>query len=197
MSDHVSQLVLDELVTQGGSNAHVEGCADCRQRLQALKTSAAASRASFGFSRTRTRVMVPEPSRWRLIALGAVPLLAGALFFIAIQLGQREGERLKGTPTLDFVTSDGETVTAVRPGTRVKLRVGAAGFTHAKAFADLEQLWPEAGGDDRLPTSGIVTLPRVFEATPGSVTVRVLLSNTPIEGSAAAATVEKRLEVVP
>jgi hypothetical protein len=197
VSEHVSALRLDELVAEGRSDPHVEGCAECQKKLDALKTEAAASRASFGFSRTRARVMVPEPSRWRLIALGAVPLLAAVLFFFAIQLGQREGERLKGTPTLELITTDGSSVTAVRPGTHLRLKVGAAGFTHAKAFAGDEQLWPEAGADDRLPGTGVVTLPRVFEATPGSVTVRVLLSNTPITGNEAPASVERRLEVLP
>jgi hypothetical protein len=199
VNDHVSQLVLDELVAGGPANAHVDGCPECRARLDALKTSAAASRASFGFSRTRARVLEPPTARWRWVALLVTPLAVAALFFVALRSGQLEGERLKGTPTLDFVLSDGSTTTDVRPGTRLKLKVGAAGFTHALVLAvddrgDVVELWPAENGDDRLPGSGAVTLPRELEATPGAVTVHVLLSNGPLDARAARADVGAALK---
>jgi len=203
VSEHVSQLVLDELAAGLlPSHAHVDGCEQCRSKLDALKARARASRTSFGYARTKARVLSPRPSPWRWVALLATPLVAAAVFFVAVHEGQQEGERLKGTPSIDFVRADGVSVTDVRPGTRLKLKVGAAGFTHALALAvddkgSVEQLWPEAGADDTLPGRGVVTLPRELEATPGPVTVHVLLSNAPIDAAKARADVGAALKAAP
>jgi hypothetical protein len=200
VSEHVSALVLDELASgPGPSNAHVESCEQCRAKLNALKTQAQASRASFGYARTKARVLAPKPSPWRWVALVATPLVAAGLFFVALHSGQQEGDRLKGTPSIDFVRADGVAVTDVRPGTHLKLKVGAAGFTHALALAvddkgAVEQLWPQDGADDTLPGRGVVMLPRELEATPGPVTVHVLLSQAPIDSAKAKADVDAALK---
>jgi hypothetical protein len=217
VSEHVSQLVLDELLAGAAPNAHVEGCADCKARLEVLKTHASASRANFAYARTRARVTSPSPAPmpWRWIAALLIPLAALVLFFVVPHTAttQGEGERLKGSASLDLITPDGVSVTHVRAGTRLKLKVGAGGFTHALAVAvedngTVEQLWPAPGGDDTLPGTGFVTLPRELEATPGPVTVHVLLSKAPIDAakakadlgaamSAAGASASRRLVVSP
>lgn len=195
MSEHVSQLVLDELLAGAPPNAHVEGCAECRARLEALKTEAGASRASFAYARTRARVTA-EPAAatpWRWVVALLLPLAAALLFFLIPRgVEPQTGERLKGTASVDFITRDGISVTEVRPGTRLKLKIGAAGFSHALVLAvedtgSIEQLWPDAGADDTLPGTGVVTLPRELEATPGPVTVHVLLSNGPLDAPKAKA----------
>jgi hypothetical protein len=192
VSEHVSQLVLDELLAGAPANAHVEGCAECRTRLETLKSQAAASQASFAYARTRARLTTPAPAPtpWKWIAALLVPLAAALLVLLVPRgpapLVEGQGERLKGTASLDFITRDGISVTEVHPGTRLKLKVGAATFTHGLALAvedngAIEQLWPDPGADDTLPGTGFVTLPRELEATPGPVTVHVLLSNAPID----------------
>jgi len=195
VSEHVSQLVLDELLAGAPANAHVEGCAECRARLETLKTQAAASQASFAYARTRARVTAPPaPTPWKWIVALLVPLAAALLLFFIPHAPAPvvEGERLKGTASLDFITRDGISVTEVHPGARLKLKVGAGGFTHGLALAvedngTVTQLWPDAGADDTLPGTGFVTLPRELEATPGPVTVHVLLSNAPIDAAKAKA----------
>jgi hypothetical protein len=220
MSDHVSQLVLDELVVglpvAAEAKAHVDSCADCTARLEALQKAKADSIASFGYARTLARISAPSaaPSGWRWFWSLSTPLVTAIAVFIFLGLHPPDGAgQLKGSASLRLLGSNGAAVSSVHPGAHVKLEVGAAGFTHGLALGleengNVEQLWPEAGADDRLPGTGIVTLPRELEATPGSVTVYVLLSNTAIDAArakadlpaavrAAAASVSQRLEVVP
>jgi hypothetical protein len=202
VSEHVSQLVLDELLAGAPPNAHVEGCADCKARLEALTTQASASQANFAYARTRARVTSPSPAPmpWRWVAALIIPLAAALLFFfiphggtpLVKGDGEGEGERLKGSASIDFITREGISVTQVHPGARLRLKIGAGGFTHALVMAvedngAVSQLWPQAGGDDTLPGTGFVTLPGEVEATPGSVTVHVLLSSSPLDAAKAKA----------
>jgi len=200
VNEHLSDLALDELLAQGTSNAHVDGCADCRAKLETRKAQAQASKAAFAYARTKARVSAQVvPSPWRWIAVLVTPFALVGLLWVAIQKNPSDGERLKGAASIDFVTRDDITVTEVPAGTRLKLKIGTAGFAHARVVAvddggHSEQLWPETNGDDKLPGTGVVTLPREFEATPGPVTVQVTLWNEHIESGT---TVARRLNISP
>jgi hypothetical protein len=190
---HVSQLVLDELAselpTDAAAKAHVDSCADCRAKLELITAARARTKESVGYPRTLARISsaAEAPPAWRSwLAVLAPALAAGALFFVAIHTGQQEGERLKGLATLDFVRRDGAVVTEVRPGTRLKIKLGAGGHRHALVLSvddkgAVEQLWPEVLASTALPGSGVVTLPRELEATPGSVRVYARVGNEPID----------------
>ena len=69
MSAHVSQLVLDELAsdvpTPPDAKAHVQSCAECTAKLEAVKAARTAIAQSFGYSRVKARLTAERPPRWR------------------------------------------------------------------------------------------------------------------------------------
>jgi hypothetical protein len=181
----VSQLVLDELASglapPGEAQAHVDGCPDCAKRLEAIKAARAQSEQAFGYSRVKAQVTAERPARWRELMPFIVPVAAAIAFFVVVSLDWRprkDTERLKGSAFVELV-SNGRAVTEARPGTKLQLKVGTAGKSHAFVISvdkdrNVEELW--AG---KLPAGAIVTLPMELEVTPGSVTVHAFLADAP------------------
>lgn len=180
---HVSQLVLDELAaelaTPPEAKAHVDGCAECTARLAALKAARTAAAQTFGYSRTKARVTAERPPRWRELMPFIVPVAAAIVFFAVVAIDWRpdpETERLKGAAFVEFVQG-GKAVTEVQPGSRLALKVGAAGKHYALVLAvdqerRIEELW-----SGKLPAGAVVTLPKELEVTPGSVAVHAFLGD--------------------
>ncbi|MFP2958346.1 hypothetical protein ACLEPN_11020 [Myxococcus sp. 1LA] len=88
MREHLSDLVLDEVVAGGAQPPHLESCAACRERLARLKSHAEEVRAGPHFARVRARVLteraapppkpgVPWLARWLLVPVLAT--LAGVV----------------------------------------------------------------------------------------------------------------------
>ncbi|NOJ82142.1 hypothetical protein [Myxococcus xanthus] len=93
MSEHLSDLVLDEVVAGGMSPPHLESCAACRERLALLESHAEKVRAGPHFTRVRARVLseraapprkprAPWRIRWLLVpalaTLATVVVVRGA-----------------------------------------------------------------------------------------------------------------------
>jgi hypothetical protein len=171
MNEHLSALQLDEIVA--GLNPaplHLAGCAECSQRVEALKKESAAFLAR-PEARAQLERLSPAPQRrsfLRVLAI-AVPLAAGlALFFAWPRPGVED--RIKGAPTIALLDEAGNAVTHAAPGRKLTLAVGAAGFPRVTVTAV-----DASGKIDALYSGPVAAGARVplmqLEVTPGDVTV--------------------------
>jgi hypothetical protein len=201
MSEHLSDLVLDEVAVGGPRPVHLEACAACLARLERLRAHAGAARARSGFSQVRARVLSegarraePRASRWRFGWM-LVPALAAAMAMVLwlpageqARYGQGDGLppgiRLKGGPAVELLRlSDGEVNPVLSEGDQVALRLRGGGYRYAlvvsvDASGQLEQLWPSAGS-----TSGELaeTQPApLFQVTEGDFVVHAFYSDAPL-----------------
>lgn len=171
MSEHLSPLQLDELVAGlAPPPEHLAGCADCAQRLAALRAESAAFLARPEAKRQLQHLAPARPARspWRVLALVA-PLAAGVALFLAWPKAPVE-DRIKGAPTVMLLDEAGLAVTHAAPGKKLTLAVGSAGFTRVHVFA-----LDATGKRDELYTGPVAAGSRVplrqLEVTPGDVTV--------------------------
>lgn len=186
MSEHLSALALDEAAASlplgADAQAHVQACAQCRARIEALKADNARVLASPHGVAVRNELVgrhaakAARPSRrWILPALSALAAAVVLFVFVPRPSVPSDQDRLKGSPAI-AVLRDGTTITSARVGERVGLQLSPAGLSHAAVFAvddgEVVRLWPRASESmARLKREGIVTLDDAFEVTAGSVTL--------------------------
>ncbi|MFE8599207.1 hypothetical protein [Archangium violaceum] len=200
MSEHLSDLMLDEVAVGGPRPVHLEACAACLSRLERLTAHAGVARARPGFSRVRAQVLSEharlaerKASRWRFGWM-LVPALAAAMAMVLwIPAGERgwygqedgpPGIRLKGAPSVELLRlSDGEVNPVLAEGDQVALRLRGGGYRFAlvvsvDASGQVEQLWPSEGGaSGELAENPPAPL---FQVTEGDFVVHAFYSETPL-----------------
>jgi hypothetical protein len=124
VTQHLSSLEIDEiasgLLDDARARAHLEACPRCRDDL----ATAGAARAEFErsvFPRTVEKLR-PQRRRWLLVPALSLPIVAAIA--VMLWLGHREPTadddiRIKGGPTFRVFAKRGESVFAVRDGTRL------------------------------------------------------------------------------
>lgn len=189
MSDHLSALALDELAAGHEleeAKAHLEGCADCRARLDSLRAQydQIAARPEFAarFEALAAKTTPARPARWPRFLTVVLPL-AAALAVIVLFPRDGEDTRLKGAPTVELLAGDRPT-THAKPGDRLTLALGGAGRTHAAAFAvdaegQLSVLWPNGETSAPIGSGARVPVGRPFEVTAGNVVVIATFGDRP------------------
>lgn len=194
MSEHLSDLVLDEVAVGGPAPAHLEACAACVGRLERLRTHAQAARTRPGFARVRAQVRaeaerrrpVAAASRWRLgwFLVPALASVAVALLVVRSPPREEEGMRVKGAPGVELVRlGDGQVADVLREGDEVALRLRGVGHRYAlvvsvDAAGQVEALWPATGEQ-----SGELTvehLAPLFQVTRGDFVVHAFYSDAPL-----------------
>lgn len=198
MAEHLSALALDELAAGGepaGARAHLDGCGECRERLEALKAmnlrllAKPEARRALDAVRPREEAAPSRARRWALLAL---PLAAALAVFLLVPREAPE-DRLKGAATVELLDEAGAVVHAARPGQRVTVAVGAAGRSHAAVFAveaggAVSVLWPRGETFGPVARGARVRLEPPFEVTPGAVTLHAFFADSalPLEAAAGA-----------
>jgi hypothetical protein len=188
MGEHLSALALDEVAAgtvNPQADAHLRECGECRRRLDAVTSSSSAISAMPAFeARLRdleSTLPAAPPSRWRRVALVAVPL-AAALVLLVVLGRPDDGTRLKGAPTVELLL-DGQPVSQAREGTRLDLAVGGAGATHAvilgvEASGAVVLLWPEGDGAAAIEPGARTLVGKRFVVTSGDLLVVAFFSTT-------------------
>lgn len=178
---HLSALALDEaaarLPLQPEATAHLETCAECRAKRDALITANRALLASRP-SALALDSLTPKRSPWRIALALAVPLAAALVLFLLPQPTSNDS-RLKGGFTLELLDRSGKPVHTAHPGDGLDLAVGGAGAENVAVFAIDHQrvVTPLYVG----PLHG-KALEKVahLDVTPGDVTVLAVFSTPPV-----------------
>lgn len=199
MNEHLSDLMLDEVVAGSPRPKHLESCADCQGRLGRLRTHAEATRAHPRFLQVRAQVLAeqarvapPRASRWHFGWL-LVPALAAAVAAVVIWRPTSgpglpgedlPGVRVKGAPAVELVRlADGAVNPVLSEGDQVSLRLRGGGRRFAwvvlvEGSGKAEPLWPDAG-----EMSGELSEARtapVFQVTEGDFVVHAFYSDRPL-----------------
>lgn len=211
MSEHLSDLVLDELALGGRPlPAHVEGCERCGARLARLRAQREALRTDGELPRRLERVLsgagTRTPARpWFHWLRFTVPVaVAAGLASVVLLREPADGVRVKGGPFVSLVRQqDGAVDAPLHPGDLVTLSVHAASHRYAlvlvtDAEGNVSTLWPARS--DRSGDPSVLPATPTFVVTPGSFTLDAYFSDEPLalapvrEGvaSAAAACVARR-----
>ncbi|MCY1023424.1 hypothetical protein [Pyxidicoccus sp. MSG2] len=204
MSEHLSDLVLDELALGGRPlPAHVDACARCRARLDRFREAGAALSASGEFPRTLANVLegakpaAPERSGFHWLRYVAPIAVAAGLATVVLLREPDDGVRVKGGPFVSLVRQrDGAVDASLVPGDVVTLSVHAAPHRYAlvlvtDAAGRVSALWPARG--DRSGEPFALPATPTFVVTPGSFTLDAYFSDAPLalvrvrEGLASAA----------
>ncbi|QDF08649.1 hypothetical protein [Myxococcus xanthus] len=206
MSEHLSDLVLDEVVAGGAQPPHLTHCTTCRARLEQLRTHAEEVRTRAHFSRVRAHVLseaaalpqeraTPWFARWML-----VPILATLATVVVVRGSMTEvpettpagpetpppllGMRVKGPPHVELLRlKDGAVNPLLQEGDEVALRLRSGGQRYALVVVmdggkQVEALWPQAGlQSGELATAQPAPL---FQVTQGDFVVHALYSETPL-----------------
>lgn len=201
MADHLSDLVLDELLSgdpaPGDARAHVASCSFCKQRMDTLTAAREDASRTSEYARVLAalrRKASEEPARLfhgsRLVG-PALALACGLLVVVAWPSRKAPDERLKGAASLSVVlASDGGRVRSVRAGEKVVLFVSPAGrpwglVMGADGSGQISQVWPPGRTGSAVLSSGAeVALEPGFEVTPGSVRLVGFFSERPLNGEA-------------
>jgi hypothetical protein len=190
MADHLSALTLDTLAAglavDLASSSHLAACADCRAKLDALKSERSALMQEPRFSALRDTLQPTAPvkkglPRWAPFALAiaaALLVVAGTRF-----LPTSDGTILKGQQTIELLKDGTTPVTQAHVGEKLSIAVGGAGERAVAAFTL----------DDRgevvvlLPSTPIAPGARVpvgnpFEVTPGeAVSIYACFGDHPLK----------------
>ncbi|NMO21879.1 hypothetical protein [Pyxidicoccus fallax] len=204
MSEHLSDLVLDEVLAGGARPPHLESCGACQERAARLGAHAARVRATPDFSRVRARVLSQAAERearpatsW-FSALLLVPALASLAVvmlwgprFGAEEAGPEvpasaggQGIRVKGPPAVELLRlDDGQVNPVLREGDAVALRLRSGGRPYAlvvsvDAGGQVEALWP-AGAVGSGALDAEVPAP-LFQVTQGDFVVHAIYSEMPL-----------------
>jgi hypothetical protein len=191
VTGHLSAFLLDDLAaaaagaqaqTPPEARAHLEGCAQCRARLDLLASERTQAQGDPRFEQTFARLPKEQRRglRWLWPVLGA----AGAAAALLLVLQPDRGLRTKGAASLTLFAKSGAPVSAPRSGEQVELRVLGASHRFALVAAreetgHLAVLWPAgAQQSGALPSGALLSLP--LTATPGRVRVIGLFSDRPL-----------------
>lgn len=206
MSEHLSDLVLDEVLAGGSRPSHLEACGACRERESRLRTHADGVRTSPHFSRVRARVLSeaarpsrPEPSwfsAWLLVP--ALASVAMAVLLLrnpvaeeavgrkpAVAETPRPDRRVKGPPGVELLRLvDGQVNPVLHEGDEVALRLRSGGRRYALVISvdgggRVEALWPSAAGHSGELDGGQAA--PLFQVTQGDFTVHAIYSETPLQ----------------
>lgn len=203
MSEHLSDLVLDEVMAGGPRPPHLETCDTCRERVTRLRTHADGVRATPDFSRVRARVLSAAAQRppqraatcfsgWLLVpalaTLAAVvvvrPLLASDTVQDPAPVVSSPGTRVKGPPGVELLRlADGQVNPVLHEGEEVALRLRGGGRRFALVVSmdgggQVEALWPSgAAHSGELDAEQPAPL---FQVTRGDFAVHALYSETPL-----------------
>lgn len=210
MSEHLSPLALDELAVgdpNDAAKAHLEGCASCRLKLDAVKAAALRVGSMPGFEQTFANldterpVVAPLPTKprrlWPALVAVAVPLAAALVFLV---MSPRDDDtRLKGSPTVELLSKD-RPVTTAQPGETVTLAVGGAGSTNALVLAidasgAVSRLWPQEPQSAPIGPGARVPLSPSFDVTPGSLVVVGFFTDTSQPAAPVLAAVEVQVAI--
>jgi hypothetical protein len=202
MSEHLSDLVLDEVMAGGAKPPHLESCDTCNARVARLRTHADGVRARPDFSRVRARVLseaARRPSRptaswlsgWLLVpvlaSLAMVVLLRGPLSGDTpgtVPLPATPGLRVKGPPGVELLRLvDGQVNPVLREGDEVALRLRSGGRRYAlvvsvDAQGQVEALWP-SGAEHSGELDAEQPAP-LFQVTRGDFAVHAIYSESPL-----------------
>jgi hypothetical protein len=191
MSEHLSDLVLDELALGGRPvPAHVGACARCGTRLSRLREARNTARASGEFSRRRERVLArvdaPGPARswFHWLRFAAPVAVAAGLAAVVLLREPSDGVRVKGGPFVSLVRQrDGAVDAPLHPGDVVTLSVHAAPHRYAlvvvtDATGAVAPLWPARGEQSGDPA--VLPATPTFVVTPGSFTLDAYFSDAPL-----------------
>jgi hypothetical protein len=175
---HLSALALDEvaagLALQDDDRLHLETCAECRAKRDALVSSNRALLSSRPAALT-FEALTPKRSPWRLALAVAVPLAAALALFLLPQPTSTDS-RLKGGFTLELLDRTGKPVHTAHPGAGLDLAVGGAGAPRVAVFAiDAHRIvTPLFVGD--LHGKALEKVAHL-DVTPGDVTVLAVFSS--------------------
>jgi hypothetical protein len=200
MSEHLSDLVLDEVLAGGSRPSHLESCDACRERVARLRAHAEDVRAGLHFSRVRARVLSEVAKRearpatswfsgWLLVPTLAT--LAMVVVFRGAVVGEGPGEGLpgpgireKGPPAVELLRlEDGQVNPVLREGDEVALRLRSGGRPYALVVSmdgggQVEALWP-SGAEHSGALTAEAPAP-LFQVTRGDFVVHALYSETPL-----------------
>ncbi|MBZ4423018.1 hypothetical protein [Myxococcus sp. RHSTA-1-4] len=191
MSEHLSNLVLDELTV--GSRpppSHLDACEECRARLARRRERGVALRATPEFSRGKARILAhaeaAAPARpWFSWVRLAAPLAMAMSLAVLVWVGSpSEGTRIKGGPFVSLVRlRDGAVDAPLSPGDVVTLSVHAAPHRYAfvlvtDAGGATAPLWPSRG--DRSGDPVEVPASPTFVITPGDFMLDAFFSDEPL-----------------
>lgn len=203
MSEHLSDLVLDEVMAGGARPPHLEACDTCNARVTLLRAHAEGVRARPDFSRVRARVLseaAQRPSRpaaswfsgWLLVpalaTVAMVVLLRGPLSGDTVEgpplVTPGPGIRVKGPPGVELLRLvDGQVNPVLREGDEVALRLRSGGRRYALVVSvdvegQVEALWPSgAARSGELDAEQPAPL---FQVTRGDFAVHAIYSETPL-----------------
>lgn len=194
MTPHLSALALDEAATgltlSEKNSAHLQECRTCQEVVATRKTEAAELARNPRAMAVKNRLLEkaatgPKASWWAPLGLLAVASM-GWLFLAPLN-EETLNSRMKGSSvSLEFLRlSDGLPVTTVKSGELLKISVATPRAGHVcvvmvDAEGSVSWLWPAgAGGTSSFLPGGETTLNSGFRVTPGSLTLHVLLGETP------------------
>ncbi|WP_163990958.1 hypothetical protein [Pyxidicoccus caerfyrddinensis] len=202
MSEHLSDLVLDEVMAGGPQPPHLESCDTCNARVTRLRAHADGVRARPDFSRVRAHVLseaARRPSRpaaswfsgWLLVpalaTVAMVVLLRGPLSGDTPATGTLPVKpvlRVKGPPGVELLRLlDGQVNPVLREGDEVALRLRSGGRRYALVISvdvegQVEALWPSgAARSGELDAEQPAPL---FQVTRGDFAVHAIYSESPL-----------------
>ncbi len=196
MAEHLSSLELDIAVTgalDGARRTHLDGCADCRQRLERERTATEAVKALPGHDATLSRLaQKTQPQAKVLPFRGRAPLLVAAALAVAAAVvllvapPKDEENRIKGAASVELIGAGDTPVTSAKVGDAVQLAVGAAGESYALVLSvdehgTIEPLWPAGAAQSGPAPKGARAVLQSMEVTAGNVTLVAVFSPQPVE----------------
>ncbi|QSQ21690.1 hypothetical protein JY651_42115 [Pyxidicoccus parkwayensis] len=205
MSEHLSDLVLDEVMDGGPRPPHLDACGACRERESLLRTHVEGVRGSPHFSRARARALseaaaVQRPSQPRASWFSAwllVPALATLATVVVLRaplaadtastvpvVPPRTDLRVKGPPGVELLRLvDGEVNPVLHEGEEVALRLRSGGRRYALVVSmdgggQVEALWPSGAVRSGELDAGQPA--PLFQVTRGDFAVHAIYSETPL-----------------
>ncbi|WP_164011017.1 hypothetical protein [Pyxidicoccus trucidator] len=208
MREHLSDLVLDEVMAGGPRPPHLETCDACQGRLSRLRTHAEQTRAAAAFSRVRAQVLAEAAARqarpatswfsgWLLVpalATLVIGVFRGPLMETVrgptvsdgreVPTEPGPGIRVKGPPSVELLRlEDGQVNPVLHEGDEVALRLRSGGRRYALVVSvdtggQVEALWPLGAQE-----SGELDVEQpapLFQVTRGGFVVHALYSETPL-----------------
>lgn len=178
--NHPSSFALDSYVVDprsGDVDAHVRSCPQCQAHVAAARVAVPFPPALKGLGPAK-----PTPW-WRFVvpALAAAGVVMSVGYFVKSEPGSITA---KGLPAAAVWLNRGGKVVAwngqpLRAGDTVRIEVAPAGFTHVTVFDEKTR---EVLYEARVPGDAPTLTPAwQLDAAPGSESLRVVISNSPVD----------------